>query len=121
MSYTEEEFHRAMDGAEGRTAGTLHDVVASVHGAHRVAERYSILLGNRGRLVLPAEVRRRLDLHDGDRIILSTDEEGSVRLVSAWQAARRTRGLRRRIAPALQDRRLAEELIAERRAEAARE
>jgi bifunctional DNA-binding transcriptional regulator/antitoxin component of YhaV-PrlF toxin-antitoxin module len=65
-------------------------------------------------------VRRRLDLQDGDRIILSIDDEGSLRLVSARQAARRTRGLLRRIAPALQDRRLAEELIAERRAEAAR-
>jgi AbrB family looped-hinge helix DNA binding protein len=86
-----------------------------------VGERYSIQLGNRGRLVLPAEVRRRLDLHDGDRIILSFDDEGSLRLVSARQAARRTRGLLRRIAPALQDRRLAEELIADRRAEAARE
>jgi hypothetical protein len=61
-----------------------------------------------------------LGLQDGDRIILSFDDEGSLRLVSARQAARRTRGLLLRIAPALQDRGLAEELIAERRAEAAR-
>jgi bifunctional DNA-binding transcriptional regulator/antitoxin component of YhaV-PrlF toxin-antitoxin module len=69
--------------------------------------------------VLPAEVRRRLDLQEGDRIMLSFDDEGSMRLCSARQAARRTRGWLRRIAPALRDRRLAEELIAERRAEAA--
>lgn len=41
-----------------------------------VAERYSIQLGTLGRLVLPAEVRRRLDLQEGDRIILSFDDEG---------------------------------------------
>jgi AbrB family looped-hinge helix DNA binding protein len=56
-----------------------------------VPKRYSIQLRNRGRLVLPAEVRRRLDLHDGDRIILSFGDEGFLRLVSARQAARRTR------------------------------
>ncbi|MGH8563901.1 MAG: AbrB/MazE/SpoVT family DNA-binding domain-containing protein [Gammaproteobacteria bacterium] len=86
-----------------------------------VAKHYSIQLGNRGRLVLPAAVRRRLDLQEGDRLILSFDDEGSLRLISARQAARRARGLLSRIAPSLQGRRLAEELIAERRAEAARE
>lgn len=58
-----------------------------------VAERYSILLGNRGRVVLPAAVRRRLDLQEGDRLILSFDDEGSLRLISARQAARRTAGI----------------------------
>ena len=60
------------------------------HMAHAgVTEHYSIQLGNRGRLVLPAAVRRRLDLQQGDRLILWFDDEGSLRLISARQAARK--------------------------------
>lgn len=49
---------------------------------HRVAERYSIQLGNRGRLVLSAEVRGRLDLQDGDRIIVRS----TMKVPCAWSA-----------------------------------
>ena len=83
-----------------------------------VAERYTIALGQRGRLVLPARLRRRLDLHPGDRLIITIDAEGGVRIVSAREQARRLYGLYRDLAPG---RSLAEELIAERREEARRE
>ncbi|MGH8583278.1 MAG: AbrB/MazE/SpoVT family DNA-binding domain-containing protein [Gammaproteobacteria bacterium] len=82
------------------------------------AERYSLHLGNRGRLVLPAAVRRRLRLKDGDQLILSCEDDGTLRLVSAREVARQTRGLLRRIAPGLKKHSLANELIAERRTEA---
>jgi AbrB family looped-hinge helix DNA binding protein len=39
-------------------------------------------VGNRGRLVLPAEVRGRLDLQDGDRIILRS----TMKVPCAWSA-----------------------------------
>jgi AbrB family looped-hinge helix DNA binding protein len=80
----------------------------------------TIHLGNRGRIVLPVEVRQRLDLKEGDRLILTIEPDGSLRLVSAREVARQTRGLLRRMAPTLEGR-LADELIADRRAEAARE
>ena len=87
-----------------------------MHMAH--SERYAIALGERGRLVLPAQLRRRLNLHPGDRLIVSIDPDGEIRLVSAREQARRLRGLYGGLAPG---RSLAGELIAERRAEAARE
>jgi AbrB family looped-hinge helix DNA binding protein len=81
-------------------------------------ERYTIALGDRGRLVLPAAVRRRLHLQPGDRLIVTVNADGEVRLVSAREQARRLNGLYRDLAPG---RSLVDELIAERRAEAARE
>ncbi len=81
-------------------------------------ERYTVALGERGRLVLPAPLRRRLDQHAGDRLIVTLDAEGGFRIVSAREQARRLGGLYRDIAPG---RSLADELIAERREEARRE
>ena len=78
-------------------------------------EHYTIVLDERGRLVLPARLRRRLDLHPGDRLIITVDAAGGFRVVSAREQARRLRGLYRDLAPG---RSLADELIAERREEA---
>jgi AbrB family looped-hinge helix DNA binding protein len=90
--------------------------------AHEISQaHYTLHLGNRGRIVLPAEVRHRLDLKEGDRLILRVEAEGSLYLISAQEAARRARGLLRQMLPGLGGRCLSEELIAERRAEAARE
>lgn len=81
-------------------------------------ERYTITLGERGRLVLPARPRQRLDLQPGDRLLVTLDAEGSFRVVSAREQARRLRGRYRDLTPG---RSLADELIAERREEARRE
>jgi bifunctional DNA-binding transcriptional regulator/antitoxin component of YhaV-PrlF toxin-antitoxin module len=66
-------------------------------------------------------VRQRLELKEGDRLLLTVEPDGALRLVSAREVARQTRGLLQRMAPDLEGRHLADELIAERRAEAARE
>ena len=90
--------------------------------AHEITkEHYTLHLGNRGRIVLPAEVRHRLDLKEGDWLILTVEEDGSLRLLSARESARRGRGLLRQMLPGLEGRCLSEELIAERRVETARE
>jgi AbrB family looped-hinge helix DNA binding protein len=81
-------------------------------------ELYTISLGERGRLVLPARLRQRLDLQAGDRLIVTVDAEGGFRVVSAREQARRLRGLYRDLAPTYS---LADALIAERREEARRE
>jgi len=81
-------------------------------------ERYAVALGERGRLVLPAQLRRRLDLHPGDRLILTIDAEGGFRVVTAHEQARRLLGFYRDLAPG---RSLADELMAERRDEGRRE
>lgn len=82
------------------------------------SDLYTISLGERGRLVLPARLRQRLDLQPGDRLIVTVDAEGGFRVVSAREQARRLRGLYRDLAPAYS---LADALIAERREEARRE
>ena len=79
---------------------------------------YPIVLGDRGRMVLPAPVRARLGLRTGDRFLARVEEDGSVRLVSYRQVAEAGRGL---YAGHAAGRSLSDELIAERRAEAARE
>lgn len=81
-------------------------------------ERYTVPLGDRGRLVLPARLRHSLNLQPGDRLIITVDPEGGFRAVSAREQARRLRGVYRDLAVG---RSLADELIAERRAEARRE
>jgi len=71
-----------------------------------------------GRIVIPAEFRRALGLDVGDEVILDL-QEGQLTLFTPWQAIRRAQELVRRHVPP--GRRLVDELIAERRAEATRE
>ena len=79
------------------------------------ARTYPLELGARGRLVLPAGVRRQLELSTGSQLVLTVEPDGSLRLTSARATAERLRGLLAGVSP---ERRLTEELIAERRAEA---
>ncbi|MDQ2745570.1 MAG: AbrB/MazE/SpoVT family DNA-binding domain-containing protein [Chloroflexota bacterium] len=81
-------------------------------------DRYAVTLGDRGRLVLPAPLRRQLEFHPGDRLILSIEPEGTLRMISARAQARRLRGVFSGLAPG---RSLVDELIAERRGDARRE
>jgi bifunctional DNA-binding transcriptional regulator/antitoxin component of YhaV-PrlF toxin-antitoxin module len=73
---------------------------------------HPIRLGDRGRLVLPAELRRALDVSTGDELVARLDGDG-VRIVSRRQLARQARGMLAGIG-----RDLASELMAERRLEA---
>ena len=81
------------------------------------ADAFPIQLGDRGRLVLPAPIRKRLNLREGDQLVVTVQPDGSLRLTSPAQIVRETRGLYRTAGR----RSLAAELIAERRAEAKRE
>lgn len=80
--------------------------------------RYAVQLGARGRLVLPAEVRKKLDLNEGDTFVLSLEPDGSMRLVSLHEQIEKVRGLYKPVAPGAD---LVKELIQERREEARRE
>ncbi|HZF95235.1 MAG TPA: AbrB/MazE/SpoVT family DNA-binding domain-containing protein [Allosphingosinicella sp.] len=80
------------------------------------AERGRLVSG--GRLQIPARLRRELQLKDGDAVIMETvDGELRVRAYRDVLADVRTR-LRKYVPEGVS---LAEELIADRRAEAARE
>ncbi len=80
------------------------------------SQRHTVHLGARGRLVLPAPLRRALDLHEGDRLIVAVEEPGVVRMISARRAARQVRGLLKSHSAG---RRLVDELLRDRREEAA--
>jgi AbrB family looped-hinge helix DNA binding protein len=77
--------------------------------------RYTAQVGARGRLVLPAAVRKQLSLNEGDRVVLTLEPDGSMRLVSLREQVERARGLYKHIAP---ERDLVGELLRERRQEA---
>lgn len=76
-------------------------------------------IGAGGRVVIPAEFRNALGLHEGDEVLISCDG-GEVRLSTITERVRRVqRFIAERIPPGGPS--IVDELIAERRAEAARE
>ena len=78
---------------------------------------YHVTVAERGRVVLPAELREKLNIKDGDRLSLTLEDDGVVTLQTREVALRRLRGmfkhLRKPGDPLASDR-----LIAERRREA---
>jgi AbrB family looped-hinge helix DNA binding protein len=71
-----------------------------------------------GRLVIPAEFRRRLGLNPGDSVVIDI-ADGELRVRSLNAAVQRAQALVRKYIPA--DVNLSEELIRDRRAEAKRD
>ena len=88
----------------------------SVTVAHTTRE---IVVGDRGRVVLPSDIRATLGLEPGDRMLLTTDADGSLRLRPYRAVAAQGLGLLADLAPGGDS--MVDELIAERRAEARRE
>jgi AbrB family looped-hinge helix DNA binding protein len=80
-------------------------------------EGFAIRLGDRGRLVLPAAVRRALGISAGDELVARLDGDG-VRIISRRRLARQARGLLRATG---EPRDLVAELLAERRQEVEQE
>jgi bifunctional DNA-binding transcriptional regulator/antitoxin component of YhaV-PrlF toxin-antitoxin module len=70
--------------------------------------------------VLPADLRERLGIREDDRLLARVEEDGSLRVITARAAWESVRGILKDRLPHLGDRSLADELIAERRTEAAR-
>ena len=87
--------------------------------AHKLEKgRCMLRLGARGRLVLPAEVCRTLALKEGDRILLSVGKDGRLALTTLGASIR---ALQRRFRHLKAGGSMAEELLRDRREEAARE
>lgn len=76
-------------------------------------------LTNGNRVVIPAAIRKSLGLRVGDAVTLVLQNKGEVRLLTQAEAVRQAQALVRQQVPA--SRSLVEELLAERRAEAASE
>lgn len=78
----------------------------------------TVRLGSNGRLVIPAEYRKALGVDEGDELVVRL-EDGELRLSTRKFALRRAQERVRRYVP--EGVSLADELIAERREEAAKE
>jgi len=86
--------------------------------AHTGSAAHLVALGQRGRLVLPAELRKSLGLRAGDQLVVEMDEH-SIRLTPRTLLAQRDRGAFVQFTQ--RGRSLVDELLEERRAEAARD
>jgi AbrB family looped-hinge helix DNA binding protein len=84
----------------------------------REAEEVRVRLNENGRLVIPASIRRALDLQPEAEVVLLV-ENGELRMTTPQKRAERAQQLFKKYAGA--DVRLSEELIADRRKEAAGE
>ena len=81
-------------------------------------DRETTRLGAGGRLVIPARFRKALGVTTGDKLIVEL-EDGELRILTQREAIKRAQGILRKYIP--EGRSLVDELIQERREEAARE
>lgn len=79
---------------------------------------YSMKMSDGGRVVVPAEIRKILGIKEGDTVLWEF-VDGEARLTTKLQRMRKAQALVRQYVP--EGVSLADELIAERRAEAERE
>jgi AbrB family looped-hinge helix DNA binding protein len=82
-------------------------------------ETYTTRLEKSGRILIPAPIRRHLGLSEGSQVIVTVEDSGTLQVTSRSQALAKVRDEVRSFIPA--GRNLADELIRDRRAEAARE
>jgi AbrB family looped-hinge helix DNA binding protein len=87
------------------------------HTPSMTQNRFTAHVGDRGRLVVPAAVRKRLNLDPGDLLVIEELEDSFV-VRKAADVAHGFRGYLRDVEPDVD---LAAELIADRREEAERE
>lgn len=77
-----------------------------------------ITIGERGRVVLPASIRAALGLKPGTRMLITTEDDGSLRMRPYRAVADANLGL---FVDVAKEGSLVDELLAARRADAARE
>ena len=77
---------------------------------------YHVTVTDRGRLVLPAEIREKLKIRDGDRVAVTLEEDGSVSITTRQVALDHLQGMFKYLAP--KDHFASDDIIADRRREA---
>src|SRR5438270_2743680 len=94
---------------------------ARAYGAAEPAQPlgFKVTVADRGRMVLPAEVRERLKIKDGDWLTLVLEPNGEIRMLTGAVYASRLRGMFKHLARP--GRSAADDLVAGRRREAAME
>ena len=82
------------------------------------AEVFRVALEDGGKIALPEVIRDHLGIAEGDVVLIKTQRDGSALVLSLKRVIDHARGAFKHLAP---DRRVSDELIAERREEARRE
>jgi bifunctional DNA-binding transcriptional regulator/antitoxin component of YhaV-PrlF toxin-antitoxin module len=82
-------------------------------------EQFTLRVDNQGRVMLPASWRRRAGVEPSTELCAAITEEGALVVETREQGLHRARALLRKYIP--EGVKLSDELIADRRAEAARE
>lgn len=77
---------------------------------------YHVTVDERGRVMLPAEIRAQLGIRHGDRVALILEDDGTMALKTRDVAIRNLRGMFKHLAP--KDHFASDDLIAERRRQA---
>lgn len=77
---------------------------------------YHVTVDERGRVMLPAEVREKLKVRNGDRVAVSLEADGTIEIETRDVAIRKMRGMFKHLAP--KDHFASDDLIAERRRQA---
>ena len=80
--------------------------------------RYAVPLQDNGRMILPADIRRALDLKKGDKVIIETEGD-RVELTTAQRERQRARAMFRKFVSAGEP--IVDQVIANRREEARRD
>lgn len=75
-------------------------------------------LGDKGGIFVPVEYQKKLDIKPGDEVLIKLDD-GEIRILPSKNVVRRAQELVRQYIPS--DRKLVDELIKDRRKEAAHE
>jgi AbrB family looped-hinge helix DNA binding protein len=97
----------------------LRDTLPMTHtDASEPMRDFTVEIGERGRIVLPAAIRRQLGLAEGDELIVSVLPDKTIRLTSRKTVAANFRGAYKRLSATKS---LVDELIADRRKEAKNE
>jgi AbrB family looped-hinge helix DNA binding protein len=78
----------------------------------------TVSLGPGGEVRLPEQLRERLGWREGDKLVLTVDDAGDLKVLTVHDAVRSVRGM---LSPQANGRLLAGELTKERRREAGRE
>ena len=87
--------------------------------AYKPIPVFHVTVSDRGRLVLPVEIREKLKIRDGDPVALTLEDDGLVTLQTREVALQRFTGMFKHLAKP--GRLASDELIAERRREARKE
>ena len=99
-----------------RAKEAAFDYTPEVPDRRQMPSVYHVTVTDRGRFVLPAEIRERLNIRDGDRVAVAVEEDGTITLTTPTVAIGQLRGMFKHLAPT--DHFASDDIIEERRREA---